>query len=286
MKLDLIRLRRLVILIALLAVITSAINVVAETKGTTEVIVIGGLHSMHSQSKKYSPEILRDVIVSIKPDAILSELPATALGKPTIINNRINPMLVPDASDENWSTNAAADILNIPVIAYDRADRNEHFAKTKYFERMGALAERTESWCSNAKYKEISPITAACLCPVADLAQDSQIYFSLNAGPELINSKGFDDIIRIKHKMSDELMPILAAQTASLADHAGEFTFLRDEWNDRNRIMVDNIIEQARKFSGGRLVIICGIDHKYALRDLLSAVPGLKVFEYYEAVSK
>ena len=286
MKVYFIRLSRFIILAALLTFVTSAMNTVADAQDLTEVIVIGGLHSMHKQSQKYSPEILRDVIVSVKPDAILSELPAVVLGQPTVINQRINAMLIPDASDENWSANAAADILDIPVIAYDRSDRNEHFAKTRYFERMEALEQRIKSWCGDDKNRELSPAAAACLCPLSDLAQDSQIYFSLNAGPELINSKGFDSVIRIKHKMSDELMPILAAQTASLADLAGEFAFLRDQWNDRNKIMSVNIMVQARKFSGGRLVIICGIDHKYALRDLLSEVPGLKVLEYYETANE
>ena len=69
---------------------------------------------------------------------------------------------------------------------------------------------------------------------------------------------------------------------ASLEAMAGEFAFLRDQWEDRNRIMADNIMAQAAKYPGRRLVVICGVDHKYALRDLLAKEPGVKVLEYYE----
>ena len=285
MKMNLMRRSKQILVTVLLIISSSVIDSVAEEKDKTAVIVIGGLHSMHAQSRNYTPEVLRDVIVRTKPAAILSELPEIVLGQPTIVNDRINAMLVPDTSDENWSVNAAADILDVPVIPFDRADRNEHFAKTKYFERMGALAQRIESWCSEDKNRDLSPAEAAFLCSLADLAQEGQTYFSLNAGPELINSKGFDNLVRIKHKMSDELMPELAKKTASLSEFAGEFVFLRDEWDERNRIMVNNIIAQARKFSGKRLVVICGIDHKYALRDLLSAEPELEVLEYHESIT-
>ncbi|NLT66840.1 MAG: ChaN family lipoprotein [Acidobacteria bacterium] len=46
--------------------------------------------------------------------------------------------------------------------------------------------------------------------------------------------------------------------------------------------MADNIMAQAAKYPGRRLVVICGVDHKYALRDLLAKEPGVKVLEYYE----
>jgi hypothetical protein len=172
--------------------------------------------------------------------------------------------------------------LSIPVIGYDRADRNEHFAKTKYFERMEALDKGVKSWLREEKNRESAPAEAAILGTLADLAEKSQTYFSLHAGPEIVNSEGFDDVIRLKHEMSDELISKLAVRTASLKDLAGEFAFLRDQWNERNRIMADNIIAQARKLPGKRLVVICGVDHKYALRDLLAATPRLKVMEYYE----
>ena len=286
MKTNFIRVNRVMILLAFVFVSASAVNIMAvENIPETEIIILGGLHGMHKQNPKYSPVILRDVIVGTAPAAVLSELPEIVLGEPAIVNRRINDRLVPGISDENWSANAAADILNIPVIAYDRADRNENFIDTNYFERMDALYKNVAEWLSDKKNTESFPTEAAMLGSLSDRLLESQTYFSLNAGPEIVNSRGFDDLIRVKHEISDELLPGLSARTPSLGNLAGEFAFLRDQWDERNRIMADNIIAQARKFQGKRLVVICGVDHKYALRDLLSKIPSLKILEYYEAGS-
>lgn len=204
------QLKGLAVLAAL--AISALLAVGAESERRTEIIVVGGLHGMHKQNPKYSPEILRNVIVNAKPAAILSELPATVLGKPTIVNGRIDARFASDASDENWSANAAADVLNVPVIAYDRADRNEHFATVKYFERMEALSKQIRSWLRDERNRQTSPAEAAIAGSLSHRAQESQDYFSLCAGPEIINSKGFDDLVRLKHEMSDELMPRLAAR--------------------------------------------------------------------------
>lgn len=246
---------------------------------STEVVLMGTLHGMHQQNSRYSVDILRDLIVRLKPGAILIELPPTISGEPTIPKQRVSGRF---ANDENWSANAAADVLQIPVVGYDREGRNEYYQQTKYFDRQERLNRRINSWLSSTENATTVPAEVALLGPLLGNAARSRDYFMLKTGPEVINSEGFDRIIRLKHFIWEELMPELSAKVGSLKDLAGEFAFFRDEWHERNRIMADNVATQARKRSGQRIVVLCGAEHRYILRDLLSTGPEIHLKEFYE----
>ena len=255
----------------------------AKGADSTEVVLLGTLHGMHHQNARYSVGILRDLVVKLlKPSAILIELPPAIGGEPTIEKQRIAGRL---ANDENWSANAAADVLQIPVIAYDREGRNEYYEETKYFDREGRLNRRIDPWRSSTENAKLAPAETALLGPLLGNAARSRDYFMLNTGPEVINSDGFDRIIRLKHFIWEELMPELSAQVRSLNDLAGEFAFFRDEWHERNRIMAGNIATQARKRPGQRIVVLCGCEHRYILRDLLLAQPEVHLKEFYEVTA-
>src|SRR5271157_408893 len=179
----------------------------AEGADSTEVILLGTLHAMHNQNARYSVDVLRDLVVKLKPGAILIELPPAIGGEPTIEKQRAVGRF---ANDENWSANAAADVLQIPVIAYDREGRNEYYEETKYFDREGQLNRRINSWRSSTENATLAPAEAALLGPLLGNAARSRDYFMLNTGPEVINSDGFDRIIRLKHFIWEELMPELS----------------------------------------------------------------------------
>ena len=253
---------------------------ISTTKGadSTEVVLLGTLHGLHQQNSQYSTDILRDLIVRLKPGAILIELPPTIGGESTIEKQRVSRRF---ANDENWSANAAADVLQIPVVAYDREGRNEYYQQTKYFDRERQLNQRINSWLSSTE-NATAPAEVALLGPVLGNAARSRDYFMLKTGPEVINSDGFDRIIRLKHFIWEELMPELSAKVASLNGLAGEFAFFRDEWNERNRIMASTVVTQVRKRPGQRIVVLCGCEHRYILRDLLLREPDIHLKEFYE----
>src|SRR5260370_24323105 len=94
----------------------------AKGADSMEVVLLGTIHGMHQQNLRYSVDVLRDLIVRLKPGAILIELPPTIGREPTIEKQRASGRF---ANDENWSANAAADVLQIPVVGYDREGRKE-----------------------------------------------------------------------------------------------------------------------------------------------------------------
>lgn len=240
---------------------------------------MGTLHGMHPQNSRYSVDILRDLIVRLKPGAILIEPPPMIGGESTSEKQWAVGRF---ANDENWSANAAADVFQIPVFAYDREGRNEYYQETNCFDRQERLNRRINSWRSSTDNTTMAPAEGALLGPLLGNPARSRDYFMVNTGPELINSEGFDRIIRVKHFIWEELMPELSAKVKSLNDFAGEFVFFRDEWHERHRIMAGNIATQARKRPGQRIVVLCRCEHRYILRDLLLAQPEVHLKEFYE----
>jgi pheromone shutdown protein TraB len=242
-----------------------------------EIVLLGTIHGAHQKNPRYSVDILRDLIVKVRPAAILIELPPTIGGEATIEKERIVKRF---AGNECDSANAAADILRIPVAACDREGRNEFYRDTRYFERERELNRRIASWMASEESAKLAPAEAALLGPLLENAARSRDDFMQHSGPETINSEGFDRVIRLKHYIWEELMPQLSARVPALADLAPEFAYFRDEWHERNRIMADNIATQAGKRAGQRVVVLTGCEHRYILRELLAKKPGMAVKEF------
>jgi hypothetical protein len=251
--------------------------------GLAEVILLGTIHGRHQQNPRYSPQVLRDLIVRLKPAVILVELPSTIEGKPTIVDRQIAAWL---AQNENWSANAAAEALQVPILPYDREGRNEFYKETKYFERQQQLSRRVESWLEDAEQHNSDPVETAIAGTLYDNAEQSQRYFDLNAGPEIINSEGYDRNIRNKHLIYRNIVPQFAPRIPSLSSLAAEFTYFREEWQERNAIMADNIAREARKHPTQRIAVLCGSEHRYILRDLLAKQSDILLKEFYEVDAK
>ena len=65
---------------------------------------------------------------------------------------------------------------------------------------------------------------------------------------------------------------------------ASYLRFHREQWMERNAIMVRNILEIAENFPRQRLVIVTGDEHRYILRDLLTDEEGITLREFWEVV--
>jgi hypothetical protein len=107
---------------------------------------------------------------------------------------------------------------------------------------------------------------------------------ALHAGPRVVNSAAFDNLTESTQCLAYELIPPLftgASRDTVIADLA----FLANEWNTRNAIMADNIERIAKRYTEERIVVLCGAEHRYILRRLLSGRAGIVVREFYELES-
>jgi len=113
-------------------------------------------------------------------------------------------------------------------------------------------------------------------------ASGAQAEFTGNAGPEIINSEGFDSLIRIKHSVGKDIMSDVFEKYPEYQKVAKECMFFRGQWLQRNEIMVENIVKTAKKYTGKRLVVVTGCEHRYILRDLLKDEESIELKEYWQ----
>lgn len=249
----------------------------ADRPATTQVVILGTLHGAHTTNPNYTGKTLRDITLALKPAAVLIELPPAIGGRPTVVNGRAPKDW---GSAEIIAANEVANALKVDVIPFDRANRNELYKETRYAARQQAASQRFFAWLDAQSRKEPKSVSVRTLKLLQD-ASGRQKQLDDKSGPEVINSASYDMLIATKHTLSQDLIPrVLAA--AGEREVAGEFAFIRDEWQVRNDAMAENIVATARKFPGKRLVILTGSEHRYKLRDLLSKAPEVELKEFYD----
>ncbi len=248
----------------------------------TEVVIIGTIHNKHYTNPEYSPDVLKDIILALKPDAILNELPLSLVepnGRPIERirgeDNRGGP--------ECWAADTVAQQLGIRQIPYDRPDRQENFKKTNYFERQKRANELANKWAAELSKNDPNSVDLKTAMLMSYAGQAEAVLF-LNAGPQLINSDAHDSIIRIKHSVWHDIMPTILETHAGHKTLVDDYHFAAEQWQERNRIMADNIIKAAGEYKGKRLVVVTGATHRYILRDLLKNAPGIELKEYWEII--
>ena len=242
----------------------------------TEVVVIGTIHFQHHKSALYKPEVLKEIIVAVKPAAILNELPLSEVdadGRPKGRTYQ-NP--------EGWAADQAATELKAEQVPFDRPDRQEFYARTKYFSRQQRLSKQFQKWWRRMQDQDPNHPVLRMVVPLLQDIGRAQGEIMLKEPPRVINSAAFDAMIRAKHVLGKELIPDLLRQSPELEAAAEDARFLADEWRERNQIMAANIVKAAKAQAGKRIVVITGCEHRYILRDLLKGESRIRLREYWE----
>lgn len=267
-------------LFVVVCVILGATPVAAEPLGNdaTEVIVVGTLHEFHDRCRDYSKTDLRDLIIGVGPAAILYEMPPTIGGIPTSTDGRIDAGF---RGTESTAVNQAADTLGVPALPYDRDRRNERYQETRYFEREKYVFEKLLEWSSQGGDDSAATAVGTAMGCLLETVQGAQMDIALHAGPMVVNSAAFDKLSENTRCLVYELVPSLLA-SAAMDTVVADLAFFSDEWKTRNSIMADNIERIAGEYSGKRIVVLCGAEHRYILRKLLQGRAGIDVREYYE----
>ncbi len=259
------------------AVNSSAATDVSTEAQKTEVVIVGTIHSAHFKNPKYSSEILKEIILSLRPDAILNELPLSQVkpnGRPLFRDPQKHP--------EGWAADTVATQLGIRQIPFDRPDREENFRKTKYFEREKRWSAAIDKWCKQVKKEDPNSMDLRIALLWLRDAQRAHGHLTTNGPPEVINSKTNDSIIRIKHSVWYDIFPSILTKYPGYEILIDDCRYFKDQWHERNRIMADNIVRAAKGYPGKRLVIVTGNYHRYILRDLLKDEKSIELKEYWE----
>jgi hypothetical protein len=205
---------------------------------------VGTLHGAHLSNRRYSPEILCKTLEDLRPDAILVELPASLMdgdGRPINRGRSDCP--------ENWATDSVATKLGIKQIPFDQPDRQEIFQKARYSQREAQVNALLSQWSAEVRTHN-QPASDLNTILVFGSILSAQRNFSATGGPETINSKGHDELIRAKHTLMYDVLPVLAGQRSGYEAIASEQAFFKDHWEQRNRAMVDHVLKAAGDHRG------------------------------------
>ena len=263
-------------ILILLCVSLCAVNGLAESQVSaeaekTQVVIIGTLHNFHYESPQYKPEVLRDIVLALKPDAILNELPLSLVdpnGRPLFRHYLKSP--------EGWAADTVATRLGIKQIPFDRPDRGKNFVKTNYWVRQRESNKLSQKWLEQVQKDDPNSVDLKIL-HLQQYASQAQAYLhSANIGPDFFNSQAFDSIIRIKHSVWREIAAEILKKYPGYGTLVDDCHFFRDQWNERNKIMADNIVKAAKQYPGKRIVVVTGAEHRYILRDCM--YPPLLLF--------
>jgi len=248
----------------------------------TELIVIGTLHSRHNTAKHYTPEALREILLALRPHRFCVETEPQHIGDDGYARPAADLEAERTRMPDGVVLVEVSRQLRTTLIPFEWEGYGKRLRETRYFERQERAKTQLEQFLS-----QLAAVNPACLeCKVAEMldrAEQSQLLLDQNAGPEIINSEAFDNVIRIKHSFPLTLLPLLAKHEGN-EEMLADWRFIFDEWEKRNTTMADNLTRICGEHPGKRLVVVTGCEHRFALRDRLTGRPGIVLKEFWEVL--
>lgn len=245
----------------------------------SEVIIIGTIHGRHETVPGYTTQVLKEILVSLSPDLIGVELYGAYFNEDGSIRDDILPR-----SPESQAGNHAAKKLGVPLLPYDKEGRDEYYRDTDYFGRLERMNQRISTLLEKLSAEDPESLDLRLVQLAREVALGQTAFYD-HLTPKAINSEAFDRLMRVKRSL-DQIIIAAACAHPGYEDITQEYAFFRDEWDERNRIMAENIVALAARHLGGRVAITVGCEHRYMLRDLLSEKPGIVLREYWEVLGK
>jgi hypothetical protein len=242
-----------------------------ETPQQTEVVVVG---TVHNATPNYGKEQLVGILQRVNPAAILFETDSSFFEKDA-------PRLLPQYRSiglESEAVVAFQQKTQVPVLPYDIEGRNEIYKEHAYFERQRGFSQAVGMLHQE---RRLSPEAERMFEEL--MATGNMVNAFGDDRPDAINSTGCDAAVAHKHQADSSVSAIIAL-TPPLAQYSEYAEFNDEFWVQRNEAMVTNIVNQAKRFSGKRVVVLCGFEHRYYLLRLLKALDeksGISVREYW-----
>lgn len=242
-----------------------------------QVTIIGGLHQGHLTQKYYTVQAVRDILIAIHPDMILHECP------PKFCLPSGAPFPAPQSIGcETWACNQAAAKLNIPQRPFDRPDRDDYRNKINYWEHYNRAVAYIDAW-AESHWNDKTPSLEKSLAEQLVLSFNFFSNESANlVRAEQINSDVYDYHCMMKDEYMWELLPeYVFSRDPSAKQIVEDCRIVRDEAEQRNKIMAENIARLATKYRCKRVAVVVGAGHRHALRLLLDKQPTIEYKEFY-----
>jgi hypothetical protein len=170
--------------------------------------------------------------------------------------------------------------LPAPIRAFDVEGRNQFFERTRFFSRQAECNQQLSTTMQSASIGTDAKRIVDRLT-VANARRDT-----IGASdPRTINSFESDTALNEKQWAMNEGIPEILRLAGDSGPCVDFWNLSRAFWIHRNNAMVRNIRAIAGEFSGRRLIVLTGFEHRYYLRSHLydwTDQPGYVLREYWE----
>jgi hypothetical protein len=248
--------RWLAVSLVLAVMFLSARLAFAFTGDTTTVVIIG---TVHNKTDNYTAEKLYGIIERVKPDLILVELDSSFLTpsmsiKPEFVGVSLENMVVSDYQKTH----------EVPIRPYDIEGRNKIYQQHNYFRLQQDLSRALD----RAAEDSLLHGEAAMLLDAIVRFDGIGRAFGLET-PEVINSDPCDVAMESKQYYGNDGMFSIVTSVPALRQFAEFATFKRDFWIVRNDAMMTDILRWAKLLHPKTVLVLCGFEHRYYLRNAL-----------------
>jgi hypothetical protein len=235
--------------------------------GATEIFVVG---TVHFPTSAFTADSLYDALETLRPDLILFEIDSTRLAevlRPPTPMQRLRRAL-------GWE-----------------GTPNETLAVLKYQQRHPAVLVRPYEWGRRDQFhrqhgilttpglifKQLKTLRdASQLTPQQQrtLATYDSLTARLNAlggtqPLEVLNSVAADSLAQRRQNCQYHQLKTIVDEHAALREFRAFYQVNERYWDIRNQAMARNVARYADLYPGRRLVVLCGFNHRYYLRQLL-----------------
>ena len=240
--------------------------------GPSEVVIIG---TVHAPTSNFTQSMLVEILKGVNPDLLLLEFDSSFFDNSFSLLEKYQ-----DLTLESQSAIAVRKMTGVKLRPYDIEGRNNFYMETDYFNReMRLNQDISRLHASNQLAAEAKLLFEALL-------SWAQVRDAFGAErPEVINSLACDKAIEKKQIYAFKGIAQIIELTPALKDHKAFWSSADQFWLRRNEAMCKNIIQQAKDFAGKKIVVLCGYEHRYYLRQRLleqAAIENLVVREYWQ----
>ena len=232
----------------------------------------------HQETVHYSAADLASILRKIDPEVILQELTT-------------------DFYTDDWTRKqcyegqedkALSDFLSTSPMTvqrpYDIEGRNDYYRSTLFFEKERDLWQALQQLHDDGRLPDPQNRGYGSMMMLIDMFRS----MAKDEHPRVIDSLTMDLLVESLHRLISETLEHLCRTCAELRAHLDAFLERERYEERRNEEMALNIRNRLADFGAhSRFAVMCGFEHRFALRKLLqphSDTGGFELVEYWHGV--
>ena len=233
-------------------------------QGQTEVCLVG---TKHEPCAYFNSDSVYAILLRVQPDVVLMELDSSFFDK----NFRFDLEKYPDllSTNETIGAHRYQQERGVDLRPFEITGRNEWYREHRYFERQDSMWRDAMSLYRAEEDMEL----------ILQVMNYNDMKF---ASPRDMNSSMTMGYLSLReYILYQKLVSIV--ETEEMLNHWRGFVRLwSSRWYERNEVMAANIRQMAEAYSGKRLLVLVGLEHKPGLLKLLKEYDELVLKEYWE----